>query len=764
MQALLGLFFGGAAPPGDLMDMDDDRREVSGREWTGWTGHQHQQQKAKFCAVHALNNLFCKFDDSGGPHPEPDWLFKPSHLDAVAHELSAKPSGAGLPFRSRLGLGDYEVDVIETVVKRMGYRWSRAKVNGQHLDVTNLDLGSLAGIIVRTPGTWWRKWIAPVALYAAMCSPFPLCGETRYELVVVIMWPVLFLLVVVLFLVTNGPHWHVIRRDSSWRQWYNLDSRLPTPEHYEDEREVASALQRLLYEGGSGKQAVDFFFVSSRATSIYEMQSEEVGELLDSMGMGRYRKKVREIYRCCRLHTHDLACSSVGFAPAGVFSRLCPLLPSPPPLRSQFETWNSEGASGAVLVRAVTGCADVAEAASQWEKGVQKFWDGMGMGNDGMVDQALIVREFKRLMILADADRERAAAAAAEAEGTPSNDGGADADAEGEQTQGDADLAPWGRYPCGGARWPVPVRCFEGYRPDPKTLKPDLIKKKKKGKKQVLFGLDNQNTQAALQQWGDQVCAEKDFDAPQIEAMRKFIREPLKNEKNEDGRPFETWQELEAYCNFAEEQGPSFGVDTNEMLGFDAYPMVGDAIMEAVRRRPVPTVSAASTVGGGGGDDQANTSHKTHTQMTAWEDKKKSHARFGHTDFFRDQEAAVARVRDIFPELTPSVLKSHRYVREVLGASARRPRAIGPINPSDRFNPVENTKRIIEALIEDRDKLHRLCAYGLVDNDAVRRLDNADPFYLLQPGQWLIELSEDLQATASECFDRSLGWLNTPVR
>lgn len=62
-------------------------------------------------------------------------------------------------------------------------------------------------------------------------------------------------------------------QDSEWNFWYDLDSRLKSPQHFEDDEEVAQYLQQLLFDGGS------VFYVKPRAFSIYEMQKEEVREL-----------------------------------------------------------------------------------------------------------------------------------------------------------------------------------------------------------------------------------------------------------------------------------------------------------------------------------------------------------------------------------------------------------------------------------------------------------------------------------------------------
>ena len=121
---------------------------------TNWAGSDHQQQEAQFCAVHALNNLFGVLSETK-PHPEGhQWLFSPDHLDAIANQLHAKdPSCPAInPYRSSLGLGNYDVQVVQAVVEGMGYQWSRHR--GQVMDIDTLDLGDLTGIVIQTPGAW----------------------------------------------------------------------------------------------------------------------------------------------------------------------------------------------------------------------------------------------------------------------------------------------------------------------------------------------------------------------------------------------------------------------------------------------------------------------------------------------------------------------------------------------------------------------------------------------------------------------------------
>lgn len=90
-----------------------------------------QLQHRQYCAVHALNNLFCNEEPrlcSGTRRYEgdADRLFSAEHLDAIAErlQLEHQPYALFNPHRT-LWLGNYDLDVLTKCVVLLG-AWASA--------------------------------------------------------------------------------------------------------------------------------------------------------------------------------------------------------------------------------------------------------------------------------------------------------------------------------------------------------------------------------------------------------------------------------------------------------------------------------------------------------------------------------------------------------------------------------------------------------------------------------------------------------------
>ena len=84
----------------------------------------HERQRLMLCGVHCLNNLFCNESPSPGEAPP----YSKRSLDAIAEAQHRSSRDAGVdgffnPHRSVLGLGNYDVVVLELAVAEQGCRW-----------------------------------------------------------------------------------------------------------------------------------------------------------------------------------------------------------------------------------------------------------------------------------------------------------------------------------------------------------------------------------------------------------------------------------------------------------------------------------------------------------------------------------------------------------------------------------------------------------------------------------------------------------------
>ena len=99
------------------------------RSAAGLTPARPGRAGLQLCAVHALNNLFC--NEVAGTAAPLAPMFDKASLDAIAEQRQRKDveelGAAGKTFfnqhRSALGLGNFDVVVVETAVAGMGCTW-----------------------------------------------------------------------------------------------------------------------------------------------------------------------------------------------------------------------------------------------------------------------------------------------------------------------------------------------------------------------------------------------------------------------------------------------------------------------------------------------------------------------------------------------------------------------------------------------------------------------------------------------------------------
>ncbi|OUC47230.1 SNARE domain protein [Trichinella nativa] len=94
----------------------------------------HEKQYLQRCALHALNNLF---------QAE---IFTKKQLDDICLRLS--PSYLLNPHRSAFGLGNYDINVIETALQGVG---CVALWFDKRKDVRSIDLANIVGLIINVP-------------------------------------------------------------------------------------------------------------------------------------------------------------------------------------------------------------------------------------------------------------------------------------------------------------------------------------------------------------------------------------------------------------------------------------------------------------------------------------------------------------------------------------------------------------------------------------------------------------------------------------
>lgn len=208
--------------------------------------------REQFCAVHALNNLFCNEEPRlAGSHvddgSEADAaLFTTHHLNAIAQRMQRDQNPHALlnPYRW-LCFGNFDVGVINGAVKLLGYRPDVFGNPYTALDVDSADLPNVAGFIVTT------------SCLGAL----------------------------------SGTHRYCIREVDGY--WWRLDSKKPTAVEYADTTSMFGHLQHIVDHGGT------IVRIRRAAPNIYAMGVEDVVNLLRSLGLGEplpYVKRCRDMH------------------------------------------------------------------------------------------------------------------------------------------------------------------------------------------------------------------------------------------------------------------------------------------------------------------------------------------------------------------------------------------------------------------------------------------------------------------------------------
>ncbi|KAI5712394.1 hypothetical protein M8J75_007944 [Diaphorina citri] len=150
----------------------------------------HEKQMKELCALHALNNLF--------QNPK---TFSKADLDEICINLS--PQTWLNPHRSILGLGNYDINVIMTALQKKGFEsnwFDRRK------DPKCIDQQKVEGYILNIPSQF------KIGKYV----PTPI----------------------------KRRHWLTVRNINGI--YYNLDSKLDSPEHIGREEDLVEYLRDVL--------------------------------------------------------------------------------------------------------------------------------------------------------------------------------------------------------------------------------------------------------------------------------------------------------------------------------------------------------------------------------------------------------------------------------------------------------------------------------------------------------------------------------------
>ena len=152
----------------------------------------HEKQSRELCALHALNNLF-----------QTENYFTKAELDSMCYSLS--PDSWINPHKSSLGLGNYDINVITAALnsKNMDLVWF-----DKRKDPRIIKLDSIVGCILNVPNDWKVGWIS---------LPF------------------------------NRKHWIAFKKINN--VWYNLDSKIKTPEEIGEDEEFYKYIQNELESG-----------------------------------------------------------------------------------------------------------------------------------------------------------------------------------------------------------------------------------------------------------------------------------------------------------------------------------------------------------------------------------------------------------------------------------------------------------------------------------------------------------------------------------
>ncbi|XP_068672099.1 josephin-1-like [Montipora foliosa] len=149
----------------------------------------HERQRQMLCAVHTLNNLFQERN-----------AYSKADLDAISYNLS--PDSLVNPHKNVFGLGNYDVNVLMAALQLRDYE---AVWFDKRLSLESLELQHIFGFVVNKPSS--------VSLIG-LVVPF------------------------------KGPHWFAIRKVNG--RYYNLDSKLASPQSIGSEENLITFLTELL--------------------------------------------------------------------------------------------------------------------------------------------------------------------------------------------------------------------------------------------------------------------------------------------------------------------------------------------------------------------------------------------------------------------------------------------------------------------------------------------------------------------------------------
>ena len=245
------------ASPGESSPLPETPAFLRPRKKSPPPFHQHiggcfALAREQFCAVHALNNVFCNEEprlahshiDDGSDNTEA--LFTMEHLNAIAQRMQRDRNPRALLNPHRwLCLGNFDAEVINSAVKLLGYRPDVFGEPYKALDLDTVDLPNVAGFIATTP-------------YVGTLS---------------------------------GAHRYCIREVDGY--WWRLDGRKTAPVEYPDVVSMFGHLQHILDHGGT------ILRIRRAAPIIYSMGVDEVVDLLQSLGLGEplpYAKRCREMH------------------------------------------------------------------------------------------------------------------------------------------------------------------------------------------------------------------------------------------------------------------------------------------------------------------------------------------------------------------------------------------------------------------------------------------------------------------------------------
>ncbi|XP_062368561.1 josephin-2 isoform X2 [Cinclus cinclus] len=176
--------------PGEVPDLGGGLPEF-GSGVSG--GLYHERQRLELCALHALNNLLQR-----------PWLSKAA-ADSICQRLS--PNSRPNPHRSPLGTGNYDINVVMAALGTLGLAaiwWDKRR------PLEHLALPRVLGLLLNVPS---RVTLGTLSL--------PLCR----------------------------PHWLGVRQIRD--VFYNLDSKLRSPEVIGDETQLRQFLREVLAKEGS---------------------------------------------------------------------------------------------------------------------------------------------------------------------------------------------------------------------------------------------------------------------------------------------------------------------------------------------------------------------------------------------------------------------------------------------------------------------------------------------------------------------------------